>query len=172
MYTNTVLTTVTYDPNVSTTAITNVTNITGGHTVYDTGTIVALTSMVLINVVALLANLSVIIVILKNASLRHTLTNLFVLNLCSVDFLSSLLVLPITTTVFAKGYWPWSTALCMVDGFLNALCAFASILSLCVISVERYYSIKLPMHHAANMTLCRTVCVLVCIWTFSCFFAM
>ncbi|XP_046580827.1 probable G-protein coupled receptor [Haliotis rubra] len=133
---------------------------------------VSVTAMCIVNVVAFVGNLSNIIVILKCSQLRHTLTNLFVLNLCSVDLLASVLVLPMSIVSFIKGRWPLDTTACTINGFINSLLTFASITNLCTISIERYYSIRLPMHHAANMTLCRTLLVILFIWTESVVFAV
>ncbi|XP_046334744.1 probable G-protein coupled receptor [Haliotis rufescens] len=132
---------------------------------------VSVTAMCIVNIVAFVGNLSNLIVILKCAHLRHTLTNLFVLNLCSVDLLASILVLPVSIATFIKGGWPLDTTACTITGFINSLLTFSSITNLCTISIERYYSIRLPMHHAANMTLCRTLLVIVFIWTESVVFA-
>ena len=120
--------------------------------------------MCVINATAVIGNVSIIVVVLRCFHLRHTLTNFFVLNLSVVDFLASVVTLPMGISSFLDDTWPYGPNWCIASGFLTSFVIFASICSLCIISMERYYSIKLPMHHAANMTLQKTVTAIVFVW--------
>lgn len=125
--------------------------------------------MTVVTALALFTNLAIVLIVIKISQLRYTLTNVFVINLCVADILGALIILPICIIVFVEGYWPWNHEFCIATGFLNSLFIFASILNICVISVERYYAINSPMHHAGHMTLKKTLAVVFSIWLFSAF---
>ncbi|XP_041350410.1 G-protein coupled receptor 61-like [Gigantopelta aegis] len=130
----------------------------------DASRYVVLVLMCLVNLTAVVGNVSIIVVVLRCFQLRHTLTNFFVLNLSVVDLLGSVVALPVGISSFLHDAWPYGSRWCVVSGAVTSFSVYASICSLCLISVERYYSIKLPMHHAANMSLQKTVCALVFVW--------
>ena len=107
----------------------------------------------LITACAFVFNFGVIVVILKTPHLRGNLTYLFMLNLCIVDLLNSVTVLPIGVVSYVRNSWSLGRTACSAHGFLSAMFMYVSIFSACVISIERYYSIRAPMHYAAHMTL-------------------
>eukprot|EP00058_Branchiostoma_floridae_P023562 XP_002609052.1 hypothetical protein BRAFLDRAFT_84868 [Branchiostoma floridae] len=117
----------------------------------------------MVEVVAIFSNVSVLIVVMKTPPL-HTLTLLFVLNLCTTDLLHSLFVTPFFLASSGQGAWTYGTVACDVTGFLDSLFTYSSIATICVISVERYYSIVRPMVHAAHMTLVTALSVIAFIW--------
>ncbi|XP_071485322.1 probable G-protein coupled receptor [Diadema antillarum] len=119
--------------------------------------------MVAINLFAIVANTLVLVILAKTPAL-HTLTHFFVANLCTLDLLCSVTVIPFSIVAYGMGEWRLGETYCEVNGFSNTFFATASILTLSVISVERYYSIAHPMVYAAKMTIKRTVLLLVYIW--------
>ncbi len=128
--------------------------------------------MVIIECIALFGNVIVMVVILKTPQLRTQLTYLFVLNLCVVDLLATLFVIPFSIAAYVDDRWPFSPAFCYANGFLSVFVSITSISSICVISIERYYSIRAPMHYAGHMTLSRTVSVILCVWLHAGFIAV
>lgn len=120
--------------------------------------------MVIVTFMAIFGNIFIIIAILQSQKLRTKLCHFFVLNLAFTDLISALVILPISITVFILGYWPWSLQVCVINGCLNSLLVFASILNLCLISMERFYAIRFTMHHAAHMTLPRTLIAIGTSW--------
>ncbi|XP_077978082.1 G-protein coupled receptor 61-like [Glandiceps talaboti] len=133
--------------------------------------IVQVVFMVLIDIFAVCGNVSVMFVVIRNPQLR-SFAHLFVLNLCIIDLLAASLVLPVAITTVALEEWIFGETFCRASGFLNAFCIFASISTLAIISVERYYSIAKPMVYAAKVTLQRVLITIVYIWLQSAAFAM
>lgn len=127
--------------------------------------------MAIVNLTAVTSNALVLTAILRSPQLRNSLTNVFVVNLCLVDLLGSLFVLPISAASFIINKWSFGDGLCTCHAFFTAFFSFASTLSLSVISVERFYSIKRPMHYAAHVTPCKVYTVVALIWMQSMLFA-
>nr|KAG5708501.1 hypothetical protein BaRGS_026228 [Batillaria attramentaria] len=131
----------------------------------------ALVAMATVCMAAVVGNVCNILVIAKCAHLRHALSNFFVVSLCTSDLLAATLVMPMAAAAFALGHWPFGETACDALGFLSSLLMFVSMTTLCVISVERFYSIKLPMHHAAHMSFVKTLCVVLLVWIWAAFLA-
>ncbi|KAK3102505.1 hypothetical protein FSP39_011866 [Pinctada imbricata] len=126
----------------------------------------ACVAMIAINVTTFFANVTVIIGILSNKRLRNTPTNYLLINLCVIDLISASTILPISIHTFISKGWPWGESLCQILGVLVSFCIFSSILSICSISIERFYSIKLPMHHAAHCSVTKVLLVILIVWIF------
>ena len=73
----------------------------------------------------------------RSAPLRHSLSNVFLVSLCTCDLLAACLVMPLAAATFAVGQWPLSREACSVAGFATSLFMFVSVTTLCVIAVER-----------------------------------
>ncbi|XP_041458007.1 probable G-protein coupled receptor [Lytechinus variegatus] len=119
--------------------------------------------MSIINLAAIIANTLVLVILIKTPAL-HTLTHLFVGNLCTLDLLCSITVIPFSIASYAMGEWHLGQVYCEINGFSNTFFAIASILTLSVISVERYYSIAHPMSYATKMTMNKTILLIIYIW--------
>ncbi|XP_053932199.1 probable G-protein coupled receptor isoform X2 [Cuculus canorus] len=106
--------------------------------------VVGLFCMVLLTLTALVANTVVMIVILKTTLLRKFI---FVCHLCAVDLLSAIFLMPLgiisSSSCFSRVIY--SIAECQGLMFLNVCFISASILTISIISVERYYYIVHPM---------------------------
>ncbi|KAK7101386.1 probable G-protein coupled receptor 101 [Littorina saxatilis] len=134
---------------------------------HGAGHYAALVVMATVIVTALLGNVCNMAVIVRSSALRHSLSNFFVVSLCLCDLLAATLVVPAAALTFAVGEWPFGQVVCSVAGFSTSLFMFVSMTTLCVISVERYYSIRLPMHHAAHMTLTKTLTAVLTVWVWA-----
>ncbi|XP_033647501.1 probable G-protein coupled receptor [Asterias rubens] len=141
----------------------NDTNGTGLIDNLSAGEIVSVLLMILVDIGAIVGNLLVITIIVRTPQLRN-LTHLFVFNLCILDLLCAFTVMPVSIVSSITVEWRLGDAYCKANGFLNAFFAFSSILTLCLISVERYYSIARPMDHAANLTPTKTIVTITYIW--------
>ena len=130
----------------------------------NASSIVFMTFMICVNVMAILGNVSICITVLKTPNLRCNITYLFVLNLCCADLLGAALTVPLSISIHGGGSWAASRKLCLLHGFLNSLTSFASVMAVCLISVERFYAIKLPMHYSAHMTVIRAVSIVGGAW--------
>ena len=103
-------------------------------------TILEVIILCLICLAALFGNLSLYIIVYKNKDLRTT-TNLYILNLAAADIMVSVLSIPFTVVTVITGHWLFSDTTCVVLGFLTILSFIASVMSLGMIAINRYFYI-------------------------------
>ncbi|XP_055881496.1 G-protein coupled receptor 61-like [Biomphalaria glabrata] len=139
-------------------------NISSGRDSLVAAEVFAVVLMSVTTLVAFQANLWIVVVVLITPQLRSSLANIFVLNLCCVDLLASGLSLPMSIATFVRGADGLSKTTCDVNGFFSTCVMVTSVLSLCAISIERYYTIAFPMHHAGHATPCLYLLALSAIW--------
>ncbi|XP_060633957.2 D(1B) dopamine receptor [Anolis sagrei] len=99
----------------------------------------------------LLGNALVCAAILGSRHLRAKVTNIFIVSLAVSDLLVALLVMPWKAAAEVAGYWPFG-AFCSVWVAFDIMCSTASILNLCVISLDRYWAIASPFRYERKMT--------------------
>ena len=101
-------------------------------------------AMALIFFMALVGN-AVVITVISRVSSMHTPTNLLLLNLSVADiFVAVFFILFSTITMYISQHWIFGAFLCKVVPFIQLTAARVSILSLAVISVERYLTVCKP----------------------------
>ncbi|XP_020367354.1 alpha-1A adrenergic receptor-like [Rhincodon typus] len=113
---------------------------------------------------ALLGNVLVVLSVVCHRPLQ-TVTNYFTVNLAVADLLLSCSVLPLSAWLEVQGHWPLGRLLCDIWAALDVLCSTASILSLCVISIERYIGVSYPLRHPAIVTQRKALLTLLGVWT-------
>ncbi|ESO84334.1 hypothetical protein LOTGIDRAFT_132263 [Lottia gigantea] len=126
--------------------------------------ILGVIGMATINFLAFWGNFINIVVIVTKPQIRHNLSNLLLLNLCFIEISAAIFLLPSAIVSYYSDSWIFGESFCALIGFLGSLFSFASIANLCVISVERFYSIRFPMHHAAHMSLTKILCMIGFVW--------
>ena len=89
---------------------------------------------------ALIGNLSLFVIVYRNRNLQ-TVTNLFILNLAAADVLVSVLSMPITMVTIIKERWVFGHTACVALGFFSILSFIASVMSLGMIAINRYFYI-------------------------------
>ncbi|KAF6720214.1 D(1)-like dopamine receptor [Oryzias melastigma] len=99
----------------------------------------------------LLGNTLVCAAVTKFRHLRTKVTNFFVISLAISDLLVAILVMPWKAATEIMGFWPFG-AFCNVWVAFDIMCSTASILNLCVISVDRYWAISSPFRYERKMT--------------------
>ena len=109
----------------------------------DTAKVIEVVVLCLIIVAAVVGNVSIWIIIISTKALR-TVTNMFILVLCAADLLVSVANTPMTVYAVISGSWPLSGAACVIFGYINMLAFVASVLSLCNISINRYFMVYRP----------------------------
>ena len=122
---------------------------------------VALGLMILITIGG---NMLVIVAVLTNATLRSP-THSLIVNLAVADLLLGVTVLPLSAVRELSGVWLMGSSLCSIWTALDVLCCTASILSLCVISVDRYIGVSRPLAYSRILTKRRARWLIVGIWT-------
>ncbi|XP_044285171.1 alpha-1D adrenergic receptor [Varanus komodoensis] len=107
-----------------------------------------------------------ILVILSVACNRHlqTVTNYFIINLAIADLLLSTTVLPFSATLEVLDLWIFGRIFCDIWAAVDVLCCTASIMSLCIISVDRYIGVKYSLKYPTIMTEKKAVIILVVVW--------
>ncbi|XP_045045818.2 G-protein coupled receptor 161 isoform X2 [Desmodus rotundus] len=123
-------------------------------------------AIVVITIFVCLGNLVVVVTLYKKSYLL-TLSNKFVFSLTLSNFLLSLLVLPFVVTSSVRRRWVFGVVWCNFSALLYLLISSASMLTLGVIAVDRYYAVLYPMVYPTKITGNRAVMALVYIWLHS-----
>ncbi|CAL8354672.1 unnamed protein product [Gadus morhua 'NCC'] len=114
----------------------------------------------------LLGNIMVCSAVLRFRHLRTKVTNIFIVSLALSDLFVAVLVMPWKAVAEVAGYWPFGT-FCNVWVAFDIMCSTASILNLCIISVDRYWAISSPFRYERKMTQ-RVAFVMISVtWTLS-----
>lgn len=94
----------------------------------------------------------------------QTPSNLLILSLAVSDLLVAVLVMPFVTTYQVMGYWSLGPTVCDLFTSLDVILCTASILNLCMISVDRYFVITRPFQYAMKRTPKRMGIMIVGVW--------
>lgn len=122
--------------------------------------------LTLLIVWTLVGNVLVCAAIVRSRHLRARMTNLFIVSLAVSDLFVALLVMPWKAVAEVAGYWPFG-AFCDVWVAFDIMCSTASILNLCVISVDRYWAISRPFCYQRKMTQHVALVMVGLAWTLS-----
>lgn len=98
----------------------------------------------------LLGNFAVCAAVYRYRYLRAKVTNMFIVSLALSDLLVAVLVMPWKAVAEVAGYWPFG-GFCKTWLACDIMCSTASILNLCVISVDRYWAISSPFRYERCM---------------------
>ncbi|XP_040191422.1 alpha-1D adrenergic receptor [Rana temporaria] len=115
---------------------------------------------------AIVGNILVILSVACNRQLQ-TVTNYFIINLAIADLLLSTLVLPFSATLEVLGTWVFGRIFCDIWAAVDVLCCTASIMSLCIISIDRYVGVKHSLKYPTIMTEKKAVVILIVLWVSS-----
>lgn len=140
---------------------------------FSTEVVVVITVIsVLILVLDLVGNVSVIHIIRTRAHMR-TSVNILVSNLAAADLLM-IVVIAFLDSIFIRSGFRWfggilGNAMCKTFYSLQAVSVFASVYSLLVIAIDRFYAVVLPLKEAFSTR--KVKLVIVAIWMTSLAFA-
>ncbi|KAM3622658.1 uncharacterized protein V6R79_001714 [Siganus canaliculatus] len=98
----------------------------------------------------LLGNFTVCAAVFRYRHLRAKVTNIFIVSLALSDLLVAVLVMPWKAVAEVAGFWPFG-GFCKTWLACDIMCSTASILNLCVISVDRYWAISSPFRYERSM---------------------
>uniref|UniRef100_A0A3B4WG50 D(1B) dopamine receptor n=1 Tax=Seriola lalandi dorsalis TaxID=1841481 RepID=A0A3B4WG50_SERLL len=98
----------------------------------------------------LLGNFTVCAAVYRYRHLRAKVTNIFIVSLALSDLLVAVLVMPWKAVAEVAGFWPFG-GFCKTWLACDIMCSTASILNLCVISVDRYWAISSPFRYERSM---------------------
>ncbi|XP_069755591.1 D(1)-like dopamine receptor [Narcine bancroftii] len=99
----------------------------------------------------LLGNTLVCLAVIKFRHLRSKVTNFFVISLAVSDLFVAVLVMPWKALSQVAGYWLFAS-FCDTWIAFDIMCSTASILHLCIISLDRYWAIASPFRYERKMT--------------------
>ncbi|XP_004587465.1 D(1A) dopamine receptor [Ochotona princeps] len=114
----------------------------------------------------LLGNTLVCAAVIRFRHLRSKVTNFFVISLAVSDLLVAVLVMPWKAVTEIAGFWPFGS-FCNIWVAFDIMCSTASILNLCVISVDRYWAISSPFRYERKMTPKAAFILIGVAWTLS-----
>ncbi|XP_029008217.1 D(1) dopamine receptor-like [Betta splendens] len=106
--------------------------------------------LALLIVWTLLGNFTVCAAVYRYRHLRAKVTNVFIVSLALSDLLVAVLVMPWKAVAEVAGFWPFG-GFCKTWLACDIMCSTASILNLCVISVDRYWAISSPFRYERTM---------------------
>ncbi|CAH1775170.1 unnamed protein product [Owenia fusiformis] len=119
----------------------------------------------IIFIVGIVGNFLVCFAVWRNHHMR-TVTNYFIVNLAIGDFLVILVCLPPTVLTDVTETWYLGTVMCKIIKYIQGVSVAVSVLTLSIISLERWYAICHPLKFRATATRARIMIVV--IWWVSC----
>uniref|UniRef100_A0A3Q3W6G4 Histamine H2 receptor n=1 Tax=Mola mola TaxID=94237 RepID=A0A3Q3W6G4_MOLML len=135
---------------------------------------IMLSTMILGLFMSLLILLTVgsnVVVTLAVCTSQHLrcLTNCFIISLAVTDLLLGLLVLPFSAILQLSDKWPFGPGFCNFYISMDVMLCTASILTLLVISVDRYLAVTMPLRYASLVLPWRVAVAMGSVWTVSMF---
>ncbi|CAK8689530.1 unnamed protein product [Clavelina lepadiformis] len=94
--------------------------------------------------------------------------NYLIVSLALSDFLVGMIVLPLTIVYDILGEWPFGPMMCDIHVCFDVICCTASIMNLCMISIDRYLMITQPMVYPKRRTGKLMVVLIATAWLLSC----
>ncbi|KAK7929541.1 hypothetical protein WMY93_005936 [Mugilogobius chulae] len=116
--------------------------------------------------VTIVGNVLVVIAVLTSRALKPP-QNLFLVSLASADILVATLVMPFSLANELMGYWFFGKIWCDIYLALDVLFCTSSIVHLCAISLDRYWSVTQAVEYNLKRTPKRVKCMIVVVWLIS-----
>lgn len=134
---------------------------------YSTLEIVIITIIITVAmIVVVVGNMLVIIAIATENALKN-ITNWFIASLAVSDFLLGLVIMPFSLANLLMGYWMFGDLWCELHAAIDVLLSTASINNICLISLDRYWSITHAVAYLKKRTPERAAIMIVAVWVFS-----
>ncbi|XP_060712355.1 alpha-2C adrenergic receptor-like [Hemiscyllium ocellatum] len=111
----------------------------------------------------IIGNVLVIIAVLSSRSLQAP-QNLFLVSLAAADILVATLIMPFSLANELMGYWYFKKLWCEIYLALDVLFCTSSIVHLCAISLDRYWSVTQAIQYHSKRTPRRIRCVILTVW--------
>ncbi|XP_061644366.1 alpha-2Db adrenergic receptor [Phyllopteryx taeniolatus] len=116
--------------------------------------------------VTIVGNVLVIVAVLTSRALRAP-QNLFLVSLASADILVATLVIPFSLVNEVMGYWYFGSTWCAFYLALDVLLCTSSIVHLCAISLDRYWSVTKAVRYNLKRTPKRIKSMIAMVWVIS-----
>ena len=124
---------------------------------------IIITAMMIVIVVG---NMLVVIAIATENNLT-TVQNWFIASLAVADMLIGLVVMPFSLSYELMGYWMFGKIWCDFHGALDVFLCTSSIMNICLISLDRYWSITKAISYLTRRTPNRVAVMIVLVWVLS-----
>ncbi|KAM8738514.1 alpha-2A adrenergic receptor-like [Acanthopagrus schlegelii] len=108
-------------------------------------------------------NVMVVIAVTTSRALRAP-QNLFLVSLACADILLATLVIPFSLAKELMGCWYFSKVWCEIYLALDVLFCTSSIIHLCAISLDRYWSVSQAIEYNLRRTPRRVKCTILIVW--------
>lgn len=110
----------------------------------------------------------VIVAICFNSRLSRKCTSVLILNLAFADFLIGAIIMPLALLqILTDGIWILNRLMCRIWTSLDVICCTASIVTLCVISVDRFIGVSRPLKYNSLVTRRRLSFSVFLVWIYS-----
>jgi len=119
-----------------------------------------------IMLVIVLGNALVVIAVAVDRNLKGP-QNWFIASLAVSDLLVGLFIMPLSLSNELLGFWPFGAVLCQLWLATDVLLCTASILNLCLISLDRYWSIVRAVAYLRQRTPRRATLMICAVWSLS-----
>ncbi|CAH1182347.1 unnamed protein product [Phyllotreta striolata] len=128
--------------------------------------VIASAVVVLLIIAVVVGNMLVIIAIATEKALKN-IQNWFIASLAVSDFLLGLIIMPFSLANEVMGFWIFGQLWCEIHSALDVLLSTASILNLCLISLDRYWSITQAVEYLKKRTPVRAIVMIGAVWVLS-----
>ncbi|KAH9491386.1 Dopamine receptor 2 [Bulinus truncatus] len=120
--------------------------------------------LVMFSLIVVIGNLMVIFAVYREFYLR-IVTNYFIVSLAIADVMVGGVVMPFSiSNELTKSIWLYGQAWCDMWRSLDVLASTASILNLCVISLDRYWAITDPIAYPSKMSNSKVCILIALVW--------
>ncbi|XP_044007240.1 QRFP-like peptide receptor [Aphidius gifuensis] len=116
-----------------------------------------------IMLLALIANIMVILVVIKYQYMR-SVTNYFVVNLSIADLLVSLICMPMAISQAVSIKWIYGETMCKLFYYLQGVAVAASVFTITAMSIDRYLAIRSPIALRRVFNRKSTFMIIIALW--------
>ena len=120
-------------------------------------------SLLAINLAAFFGNLFVFFAVYRNQRLR-TLANMFVIALSVSDLVIATCSMPFEVATLYRGRWVFGISVCFFQGFVMFNFAMASLGTLGIIAVSRYFCVVKPQKYIVLFNKKRILTYIAAVW--------
>lgn len=128
--------------------------------------VIASIIVTILMIIIVVGNMLVIIAIATEKSLKN-IQNWFIASLAVADFFLGLIIMPFSLANELMGYWIFGTWWCDIHSAMDVLLCTASIMNLCLISLDRYWSITKAVDYLKSRTPARAAVMITAVWIMS-----
>ncbi|XP_045117119.1 alpha-2Db adrenergic receptor-like [Portunus trituberculatus] len=134
---------------------------------YTTVEVAVITTLVTAAMMVVVVGNMLVIVAIATEKTLNSLTNWFIASLAVADLLLGLLIMPFSLANLLMGYWVFGDLWCELHAAIDVLLSTASINNICLISLDRYWSITRTVDYMKKRTPQRAIAMIVFVWVFS-----